>query len=246
MSNHAIHSLVFSVHFHSRVSFAKMQLYAGTNRLWYFGLYFCSLLLALRFRRSTYLFRSLHGQHFCPLCKSLRSSSSEIYRCCCLLLIYFALKIFHVLRNPLVGIPWNLTVYIILGDLLPPSYTIIVIFETHRKTWRRLHPSREPPSIRDPWYVKVAILGLYPFFYTAAVTQKLSTFFANPILYFLGSEQDPVWWSENPNGWHTMTAGDFTTGTTEAHRMATIQDYGMLAKILDKQADLANAKGKRR
>ena len=39
-----------------------------------------------------------------------------------------------------------------------------------------------------------------------------------------------------------METEDFTTGSTEAHRIALKQDYGLLMKILDNDADLVHAK----
>ena len=39
-----------------------------------------------------------------------------------------------------------------------------------------------------------------------------------------------------------MDTEDFTTGSTEAHRIAGNQDYGLLMKILDNDADLVHAK----
>ncbi|CAB9518512.1 Ankyrin Repeat [Seminavis robusta] len=56
------------------------------------------------------------------------------------------------------------------------------------------------------------------------------------------SPQAPVWWRENPEGWKLLETHDFTTGTTEAHRVATKQDYGLLNKILEADPSLANAK----
>ena len=56
-----------------------------------------------------------------------------------------------------------------------------------------------------------------------------------------GSPQEPVWRRQNPDGWKIQKSLSFTTGTTEAHQMATRQDYGMLQKLLDAQEHLVNA-----
>jgi len=55
-----------------------------------------------------------------------------------------------------------------------------------------------------------------------------------------GSPQDPVWREANPGGWTIMETEDFTTGSSEAHRIAIKQDYGLLMKILDNDDNLAN------
>ncbi|CAB9496503.1 Ankyrin Repeat [Seminavis robusta] len=57
-----------------------------------------------------------------------------------------------------------------------------------------------------------------------------------------GSPQEPVWRNENPDGWKLMQTEEITAGATEAHRIATKEDYGLLNKILDADPSLANAK----
>jgi ankyrin repeat protein len=57
-----------------------------------------------------------------------------------------------------------------------------------------------------------------------------------------GSPEENNWRERNPNGWKIMDTEDFTTGTTEAHRIAIKQDYALLAKVLEVDPHSANAK----
>jgi prolyl 4-hydroxylase len=61
-----------------------------------------------------------------------------------------------------------------------------------------------------------------------------------PPYLIAGSEEEPRWRAQNPNGHRIMQSSEFATGSTEAHRYANAGDIRNLKRILDKQADVVN------
>jgi ankyrin repeat protein len=57
-----------------------------------------------------------------------------------------------------------------------------------------------------------------------------------------GSEEEANWRNNNPDGWKIMDTEEFTTGSTETHRIAIKQDYALLSKILEVDPESSNAK----